>query len=343
MSVYFNNIIGNEKLKNMLKLYIQNKKIPHAFIIEGQNGSGKKTICKSITAALSCIEKDKTQYLPCMKCINCEKIFKGTSPDVITVNTNGKPTIGVETIRELKNHTYLSSNELEYKAYIIDGADKMTIASQNSFLKILEEPVTNVLYFLLCENAGVLLPTIISRAPIIRTSPVSKKQLISYLSGLDISIEKKEINKIATLSKGNIGKAIIYALSSEQYTSLNELRDKVYNFLDLFIENTKKHVFLTFIAELDDKGNYCIDFLNMLYSAMRDIVLFKNVTTEDFDFFIDSADISRYTKSIKNKYASKLCILIENTTEQLRQNQGASSTNSIMQNFLIKTWGTYTL
>ena len=340
MAVYFDNIIGNEKLKRMLSSYVQNENMPHAFILEGARGSGKKTIAKSVAAALSC--KNETDTVPCNKCINCEKIFKGVSPDVILIDSQGKKSIGVDIIRELKNHTYITSNELDYKAYIIDEADKMTPAAQNAFLKILEEPVTNVLYFLLCENAQKLLPTVISRAPVIRTARVEKQQIINYLTK-NTKLDTEDIKTLTALSGGNIGVALEYSLDSSQLSSHKALRADVYRFLELNKSDVKKHLFLSFISEIEDKGGYCTDFLLTVYTAARDLVLFKTSASDSFDFFIDINDIKKYEKYIKLKYAKKLCVLIEEALAQLQLNTGASSASTIMQNLALKAWNTHNL
>ncbi len=338
MAVYFNNIIGNEKLKKMLSSYIQNKTLPHAFIIEGHVGSGKKLIAKSIAASLSCKHHDSSDSIPCMSCINCEKIFSDVSPDVILLNSDSKTSISVSLIRELKNHTYMSSNELEYKAYIIDEADKMTVQAQNAFLKILEEPITNVIYFLLCENSQMLLPTIISRAPVIRTTPIEKKQVFDYLLKTQNSNSKEDLSIIASLSGGNIGKAIDYLNKSPEYIRISEIRDNVYSFLALQASNCKKDKYISFFSGLDNKTPYAIELLRFTYMAIRDIIAYKNDASSEFDFFINTDDILKYNKNIKIKHAKRTCLLIEETIQQLHLNQGSSSASSILLNFAIKTW-----
>ncbi len=337
MTEYFKNIIGNEKLKSMLTSYVKNSNMPHAFVVEGAFGSGKKLIAKSVLAALSCKNKSSSSTVPCMECINCEKIFSAISPDVIMLDTNSKSSIGVELIRELKNHTYMSSNELEYKAYVLDEADKMTVQAQNAFLKILEEPVTNVLYFLLCENSQMLLPTIISRAPIIRTSPIQCAMIEQYLC-TSVGMSEADAHKIAAISGGNIGKALLLKEKNAEYEQMTEFRDRVYSFLCLHSPDTKKHEFILYVSSFDEKNNNCIAFLRGIYSAMRDIILKRSCSLESFDFFTDKQDITKFEKMIKVKYAKKICILIEQTIEQLYLNQGASSVSSIMQNFAIKAW-----
>ena len=337
MSLYFENIIGNDKLKSMLASYIKNNSIPHAFIIEGPRGSGKKLIAKSVCAALSCKNKHYNS-IPCNECINCEKIFKNVSPDVIVIDSNGKSTIGVDVIRELKTHTYMSSNELDKKAYIIDEADKLTVQAQNAFLKILEEPTTDIIYFLLCENSGILLPTIISRAPIIRTTSAERNDVYTYVKKNYPNLTEDRVTTITALSRGNIGMALLYCNDSPELEDAENIRECVYDFLTLLSNKSTKYDFMSFFTTHAEKSFDRTELLRQIYSSMRDIILYKELKNNTFDFFIDEQDLINKSKNIKSKFSKKLCILIENTIEQLQFNQGPSSTESIMLNFALKTW-----
>lgn len=341
MPVYFENIIGNDKLKAMLSSYIEKRAMPHAFIIEGACGSGKKLIAKSVVASLCCKQQDGG-LLPCQCCINCEKIFKNVSPDVIIIDSGSKQSIGVDTIRELKSHTYMSSNELEMKAYIIDGADKMTVQAQNAFLKILEEPVTDVMYFLLCENSRLLLPTVISRAPILRTSPVGRKQTVAFLKEKAVSADDEKIKKVAAMSAGNIGKALMLCMPSPELEEAEKQREAVYEFLSIISEKSTKYDYMQYWSAHIDKNNVQIELLRLIYSSLRDLIAQKELNDDRLDFFIDSEDAARFLSKIKPKYAKKLCMLIENTIEQLYINQGASSVSSIMLTFAIKAYNART-
>ena len=158
----------------------------HAYIIEGVKGSGKHSIARLSAAALSCERKnDDSAPLPCGKCEACRKILEFLSPDVITVGTEGKATLGVDSIRFMREDVYTPPNDLEHKIYIIEDADKMTVQAQNAFLLTLEEPPTYAGFILLCENAGALLETIRSRAPILRTEPISRQNIDRYITAND--------------------------------------------------------------------------------------------------------------------------------------------------------------
>ena len=185
MRQYMNNIIANESLRNRLCEDIIEGTLSHAYIIEGKRGSGKHTVATLTAAALACEEKKNAELpLPCMNCPSCRKILQGLSPDVIKVSSLEKATIGVDTIRFLKEDVSLVPNDLENKVYIIEEADKMTDQAQNAFLLTLEEPPSYVVFFLLCENSEKLLETIKSRAPILRTEPVSIELIDEYIMHL---------------------------------------------------------------------------------------------------------------------------------------------------------------
>ena len=336
MARYFENIHGNTKLKTMLCSYIENGAMPHAFIIEGAIGSGRKYIAKSIAAALSCKNKDG-QSIPCGKCINCEKIFSNVCPDVMTVDSEDKQSIGVELIRELTAHTYMTSNELDMKVYIIDGADTMTVQAQNAFLKTLEEPVTSVLYFLICENAKMLLPTIISRAPIIRTTPLSNDTVSKYITENYPSIDKDKLKNIIALAHGNLGRARVYENDNEARDELSQKREETYALLEcLKLKKAKFDVYDYFTCETDNDG--ALERLRILYSAMRDIIAYREVKLTQPDFFLDTEEISKYASCIKPKHAKKICVHIEQSLAELYLNQGSASVYSIMFTLANNVW-----
>ena len=162
----FDGFLGNEKLKERLERDIAAGRLAHAYMIEGPEGSGKKTLAKLIAAAAACRESDP----PCMKCVSCDKIMRGQSPDVITVEAeSGKVQLGVDVIRRLREDSVFAANDLDTKTYIFPAADTMNIQAQNALLKLLEEPPDGVRFLLLTENAQGLLATIRSRAPLLRT------------------------------------------------------------------------------------------------------------------------------------------------------------------------------
>ena len=175
-------VIGNDKLKRRSLSAVRSRNFTHACIIEGAPGSGKHLIARNTAAALCCENtRDINTEVPCRMCRNCRIIFDDKCPDVITVGAQGKSSVGVEAARFITGDANSYPNMLPYRIYIIEDADKMTAQAQNAFLLTLEEPPSFVKFFLLCENASVLLETVRSRAPVFRTERLSDDIITDFL------------------------------------------------------------------------------------------------------------------------------------------------------------------
>ena len=170
----FPGIKGNDALRARLaRDIISGSGLAHAYVIEGRPGSGRRTMAKNIAAALCCERAGSGLPLPCGECPACRKIFAGISPDVITVTReDGKASIGIDTIRDLRTDVHVMPNELDSKIYIIEDADTMTAQAQNALLLTLEEPPAYLVFLLIAENSRNMLETIRSRAPSLRMQPL---------------------------------------------------------------------------------------------------------------------------------------------------------------------------
>ena len=80
---YFTELYGNDAVKSRLGSAIDNVTLPHAFLILGPDGSGKKTLASLLTMALNCVRKnDKGAPLPCGVCNTCRRIREGNFTDI---------------------------------------------------------------------------------------------------------------------------------------------------------------------------------------------------------------------------------------------------------------------
>lgn len=161
---------GNTELKNYIQGEIQRNTLAHAYILEGPRGSGRHTLAFGAAILLA------------GDCPEGHKIAAGCSPDVKCFGpSKEKKQLTVDVIRAMKEDALLKSNDLPFKCYLIEKADCMNVQAQNAALKILEEPPANTYFFLLCESAGMLLPTVRSRAPVLRMQRFSFEELDSIL------------------------------------------------------------------------------------------------------------------------------------------------------------------
>ncbi len=171
-------LLGNEQLKNRLSAMISQKKIPHCILLSGPEGSGKRTLAKQLAAAMQCTDSGR---IPCRVCPQCRKVLSGSHPDIIYVDDEDHKTIPVSLIREICADVYIRPNEGTRKIYVFPYAEKLSVAGQNTLLKVLEEPPAYAVFLLLASNPGILLPTVRSRCAEAHLSPLPQELLYREL------------------------------------------------------------------------------------------------------------------------------------------------------------------
>ena len=157
----FKDVVGHSEIIQYIQNAVTEDKVSHAYILNGEKGSGKKMLAGLFAQTLQC---EKGGAEPCYECHSCKQAVSGNHPDIIWV-TNEKPnSISVDDIRTQVNNTVdIKPYQGPYKVYIIPQADMMTPQAQNAILKTIEEPPSYAVFLLLTENAETLLPTINSR------------------------------------------------------------------------------------------------------------------------------------------------------------------------------------
>ena len=199
MSDVFSDIEGNAGLIDLLRRNIAAGTLAHAYTLEGPDGSGKTTLAFAIAAAVAGPEFAK-------------KVQSGKSADVrLLAPENGRKSVSVDDIRAVKADAAMTPNELDCRFYIFDDAQNMSAAAQNTLLKILEEPPEGVYFLLLCTSAAGLLPTVRSRAPVLRMEQLGDDVIRSYLlknSRKAKSVPEEELSLAVRMSHGTIGAAL---------------------------------------------------------------------------------------------------------------------------------------
>lgn len=160
----------------VLENSFNNNRLSHAYIFEGEKGSGLKEVAVYLAKKLLCLDNN----LACGVCENCIRVENGTHTNVIFIEPI-QNTIRKDQINAIVHEGHMTSLTDKNRIFIINNAEKMNRASANSLLKFLEEPTPNNYLILLCENSSMLLETIVSRTQIIRFKPVNKEQLALQL------------------------------------------------------------------------------------------------------------------------------------------------------------------
>ena len=284
---------GNEKLKALLGVHIAEGKLSHAYIFEGDDGSGKMTCALSAAASLACEKRnDALSPLPCGKCTSCRKIFGLFSPDVHIVSPKEKKSIGVDAIRDITSSLYISPNENDYCVYIIDDAHLMTAQAQNALLKSLEEPPPFAIFFLLCIDSKALLDTIRSRSPVIRMDRFSKERIAKFL------LERSEGRALFEKDRASFDEAVMLAgtspgralelISEGKDTAKKSENRKCADLLVRALVSQKSAGILDAAAEFPKGRENALEVLRLCEFALRDILV-KKCTSDAQMMFLASA------------------------------------------------------
>lgn len=199
-------LAGNTAAREMLSGYIDSGRLPHALLIEGPTGSGRRTFARHIARAALCGGMgDK----PCGQCPHCHKALAGTHPDISEIEGEGKSHhIAVDTIRNLREQAYIRPNEAARRVMIIAGAEDMNEAAQNALLKVLEEPPAHTLFILTCENRSQMLTTIQSRTLCVTLGGVAEEEALPVVRRLRPESTEEAARRALRLFSGVIGRAV---------------------------------------------------------------------------------------------------------------------------------------
>src|SRR4030042_2308798 len=132
----FDNILGNARVKKILRLALQKKRLPNSLLFYGPDGVGKKRMAFSLAKAVNCERRSDSS---CGECPTCQAISGGRFPDVQEIKPSGQ-VIRVEHVREMRQAAYMRPMVGRKRGFIISEADKMNEESSHTGLKILEGP-----------------------------------------------------------------------------------------------------------------------------------------------------------------------------------------------------------
>lgn len=278
----FKDVVGHKNVIRYIQNAVSEDKVSHAYIINGERGSGKKLLSGLFAATLLC---EKGGSSPCNSCHSCIQAESGNHPDIIWVSHEKPGSIGVDDVREQINHTVaIKPYQGPYKVYIIPQADLMTIQAQNALLKTIEEPPEYVVLILLTENADALLPTINSRCVMLKLRNIKDTLIRRYLME-KLAVPDYKADVCTAFSQGNLGKAIMLA-NSEHF---NEIHDAAIHLLQRIHRMELSEIIKT-VKNIEIYKIEINDFLDIIMIWYRDVLLYK--ATKDTEKVVFKEQIS---------------------------------------------------
>ena len=197
----FESLLGNERLKENLRISAQKGRFSHFYLISGPSGSGKRTLARLLSAAILCEGAEK----PCLTCPACRKALADTHPDLITVTDPEHKTVAVRIVRDARADMYVMPNEGSRKIYVFP--QELGIEGQNALLKILEEPPQYGVFILLSDNPEKLLPTVRSRCTELQLLALPESVLTGALRKEFPDADEMSIAAAVSRSGGYLGQA----------------------------------------------------------------------------------------------------------------------------------------
>lgn len=277
----FEDFRGQSALVPQLKSDFAGHSFVHAYLLSGPRGTGKKSVARLCAMAALCRGENK----PCGACGPCRRILSDTHPDVHTVRPEkGRQTIGVHVLRDVIAEVSVKSFEGATKALIFPEAERMTPAAQNCLLKTLEEPPQDTVFFLITDQPGALLATIVSRCRVIRFHPLSIEEAEKRLAAL--GVPEHSARQRARMAEGCVGQAL--EIDDQRLELLRTLT------ADVFSVRRPGDVLAVVNQYKDDKERQR-QVMDLLEGAVRDILVAQagGATLENSGYAQAAADYAR--------------------------------------------------
>lgn len=290
----FDQVLGQDKVINVLKNQIKNENFSHAYLFAGERGCGKTSAAKIFAKAINCLNpKDGS---PCLECENCKAIEEETSLDVVEMDAASNRRI--DDIRNLRDNVIYPPANLKYKVYIIDEAHMITREAFNALLKIMEEPPKHLVFILATTEIEKIPKTILSRVQKFEFNKIDsskiKEQINIILKDQNVKMENEAIDLIIRKAKGAMRDALsildqVLSFDKEEFL-LKDVEfilgsvdfEKIDKLVTSILIKDQKESLKNLISIRDD-GKSNIDIVDSLINFYRDLMILK-VSSDDKNF-----------------------------------------------------------
>jgi DNA polymerase-3 subunit delta' len=210
-------ILGHDAVVERFRQTLRRGRLASTYLFVGPAGVGKRLFALKLAESLLCGETADESLAPCGRCESCRLFAAGNHPDLEVISLPAdKSSLPVELFigdSEHRNREGLC-HRISLKPYlgrrrvaIIDDADRLNPASANCLLKTLEEPPPRSLLILLGTSPSKQLPTIRSRAQIVRFQPLEPSVVADVVMLNAIIRDHAEAVQLAAHSEGSLERA----------------------------------------------------------------------------------------------------------------------------------------
>lgn len=207
-----------------LRASLREARPPHALLVAGPEGIGKRALAISFAQALVC----QSPAPPCLRCRPCLRIWNpqlgenahshadleivqpGGLCDIADHNHPQSVNIRICQIRRLERLASIKPFEGSVRIIIIDPAERITADASDAFLKTLEEPPEGVHFILISSRERQLSETIRSRCRLLQLAPLKTEAIRRWLADQSAGQPGDQSDEaaraeLANLARGRLG------------------------------------------------------------------------------------------------------------------------------------------
>ncbi len=175
------NVIGQAAAVRLLMRLLGRDRLPHAALLEGVPGCGRRTVARALAQALLC--RNPQSGDACGTCASCTQVGLGTHPDLAELpHDRDGADLSIELLRtQVLERAFESALIGARRVFVLYGVERLRTDAANLLLKILEEPPAGTYLLMTTSNAGAVLKTIRSRTQLFRLQPLTRSDVARVL------------------------------------------------------------------------------------------------------------------------------------------------------------------
>ncbi|XP_057739273.1 protein STICHEL-like 3 [Arachis stenosperma] len=200
----FRDMVGQSLVAQALSNAVMRRKVGLLYVFYGPHGTGKTSCARIFARALNCNSSEHPK--PCGFCNYCMAHDMGKSRNIREVGPVSN--FDFESIMDLLDHMIVSQLPSQYRVFIFDDCDTLSVDCWNAISKVIDRAPRRVVFILVSSSLDVLPHIIISRCqkfffPKLKDGDIIYTlQLIATKEGLDI--DKDALKLIASRSDGSL-------------------------------------------------------------------------------------------------------------------------------------------